>query len=106
MTQKVATKGWWALFPTILAIAYLYPRMLQNLLGLENPWTSYLYLYGFGFIYSGSGILLSLKTGACRWDRPRDRFWLIMIVLGFCYFAALHGLWIYLSLSIPYIGGQ
>mgnify|MGYP007077425255 CR=1 FL=1 len=103
MTQKLGQKSWWVLLPLTLAIAYFFPRLLVNTLGAENPWTSYFYLYGFGAIYSGSGLLLVLKTGACRLDRPRDRFWFKMVVGGFCYFAALHAVWIYLAVSIPYL---
>ncbi len=106
MSQKVASAKGWALLPLILAIAYFFPRFLVNTLGMENPWTSFFYLYGFGAIYSGLGVLLVLKTGACRLDRPRDRFWMKMVIGGFFYFAALHAVWIYLAVSIPYLGGQ
>ncbi len=106
MSQKAVSAKWWGLLPLILAIAYCLPRLLVSTLGAENPWTSYFYLYGFGAIYSGLGLLLILKSGACRLDRPRDRFWFSMLIAGFCYFAGLHALWIYLSLSIPYLGGQ
>ena len=106
MTQKLGQIKWWSIIPLFLAIAYFYPRFLVNTLGPENPWTSYFYLYGFGFLYTGSGLVLILKTGACHLERPRDRFWFKMLILGFVYFASLHAVWIYLALSIPYLGGQ
>lgn len=97
---------WWSILPLFLAFAFFFPRILISSLGPANPWTNYLYLYGFGFLYTGSGVLLALKTKACNLNRPRDRYWLKIVVGGFVYFALLHGVWIYLSLSIPYLGGN
>lgn len=96
----------WAVIPLLLAIVFYFPRFLSSSLGPENPWTSFFFLYGFGLIYLGSGLVLVTKTKACNLQRPRDRFWFNGILLGFCFFAGLHALWIYLSLSIPYLGGQ
>ena len=106
MDQKVSQRKWWLLLPLFLVFAFFFPRFLIQTLGASNPWTNYLYLYGFGFIYSGSGVLLVLKTGACNLDRPQDNFWFKMVIGGFVYLAILHAVWIYLSLSIPYLGGQ
>jgi hypothetical protein len=106
MVQKLMPLKGWALLVFLIAFSYVYPRLLINTLGEDNPWTSYFYLYGFGTLYTGSGVLLALKSGACRLSRPRDLFWLRMIIAGFLYFAALHGVWIYLALSVPYLGGQ
>ena len=105
MSQKAAVSKWWALLPTLIAFAYFFPRLLVNTLGPENPWTSYLYLYGFGGIYFGLGILLVRKS-SCHMERPRDRFWFRMLLTGFAYFASLHAIWTYLAISIPYLGGQ
>lgn len=106
MGQKVSQLKWWSLLPLFIVFAFYYPRMLTAILGPANPWTSYLYLYGFGFLYTGSGVVLAVKTGACKLSRPRDRFWFQMIIAGFLYFAGLHAIWIYLAQSIPYLGGQ
>lgn len=106
MGSKVSQLSGWIILPLFLAIAYYYPRLLNNTLGADNPWTSYFYLYGFGVLYTGSGVVLALKSGACNLSRPHDRFWFKMIILGFLYFATLHGVWIYLAQSIPYLGGQ
>lgn len=104
MEQKVSHLKWWLMLPAFLLFAFYFPRFLIQTLGPAHPWTNYFYLYGFGFFYTGSGLLLVLKTGACRLDRPMDRFWFKLVVGGFCYFAALHAVWIYLSLSIPFRG--
>ena len=95
---------WWLLLPSFMLFAFYFPRFLDQHLGPENPWTSFFYLYGFGSLYMGSGLLLILQTKACRWSRPRDRFWFKIIPMGFFYFASLHALWIYLSISIPFLG--
>ena len=106
MSQKVSQLKWWALLPLFLAFSFYFPRVLSSTLGPGNPWTSYLYLYGFGFFYTGSGILLALKSGACNLSRPRDRYWFKVVTGGFFYFASIHAVWIYLAISIPYAGGQ
>ena len=95
--------GWVAVLGFI-TFAFIFPRFLLTIWGPENPWTNYFYLYGFGVIYSGSGVLLALKTGACNWERPRDRYWMKVVMGGFLWFAVLHAFWIYMALSIPYKG--
>ena len=104
MGQKVSQLKWWTAIPLFLAFAFFFPRFLIQTLGPANAWTNYFYLYGFGFFYTGSGVLLMLKTGACNLSRPRDRYWFKIILAGFVYFASLHAVWIYLALSIPYKG--
>jgi hypothetical protein len=98
------TIKWLAALTLFLLFCFFYPRFLLSIWGPEHPWTNYLYLYGFGFFYTGSGVLLVLKNGACQLQRPRDRFWLKVVVGGFLYFAILHGVWIMLALNIPYKG--
>jgi hypothetical protein len=90
----------------LLAVIYSYPRWIIAKLGEENPWTSYLYQYGFGLIFFLVGITIILKAGACRPGRGRDTFWLGVLFSGFVFFAAVHALWILASLNIPYLGGQ
>lgn len=90
----------------LLGIIYSYPRWIIGWLGEANPWTSYLYQYGFGLIFFLVGIYVILKAGACRPGRGRDSFWLGVLFSGFVFFAVAHALWIVASLSIPYLGGQ
>lgn len=104
MRGKFGRYTWILYLLAFLAFAFLFPRLLISSLGPENPWTNYLYLYGFGFFYTGSGVLLILKSGACNLKRQRDLYWFKIIVGGWFYFACLHALWIYLSLSIPFRG--
>lgn len=97
---------WWLSLPCFLLFAFMFPRVLITYLGPANPWTNYLYIYVFGFFYTGSGIALALSTGACNLSRPRDRHWLKFIIGGFLFFAFLQAIWIYFSLTIPYLGGR
>lgn len=88
----------------LLAFIYVYPRLIINWLGEGNPWTSYLYLYGFGAGFFLMGIFIILRTGACRLDRGHDKLWFWVLLGGFFFFATVHGLWILASLNIPYLG--
>ena len=87
-----------------IPLIYFYPRFLIEQLGESNPWTSYLYLYGFGGYFFAIGILLILKTGACKPGRGRDSKWLTILLSGFVALATIHASWIYLALSIPFKG--
>ena len=89
----------------LLGLVYLYPRLIIAWLGPANPWTSYLYQYGFGLVFFAIGIRLILRTGACRPGRGRDRFWLAVLLVGFVFFATAHALWIVLAQRVPYLGG-
>lgn len=93
---------------TVIGLAvfiFIFPRVLISWLGEENPWTNYLYLYVFGLIYFGSGMVLIRKTGACKKGRGRDDFWWKVLIAGFCFFASLHAIWIVMALSVPFKGG-
>ena len=85
----------------LLAFIYVYPRVLVNLLGEGNPWTSYLYLYGFGLIFFTIGIWVIRSSGALVLGRGHDSFWYKILLGGFVFFASLHGLWIFLALNTP-----
>ena len=84
-----------------LVFAFWFPRFLIENLGKTNPWTSYFYHYGFGLLYTGSGLWLVLKTKACNLSLSRDRFWFGLTIMGFLYFAGLHAFWIHKALSVP-----
>lgn len=92
------------LAPVIAAFVYIYPRILIALLGKENPWTSYLYQYTFGLIFFSLGILLILRTGACKPGRGRDSLWLSILIAGFVFFASFHAFWVFMSLYWPVKG--
>ena len=90
----------------LLAFIYAYPRLIIAWLGEGNPWTSYLYLYGFGLVFFLMGIYLIFHYGSCQLVRGHDTFWFGILIGGFVFFASLHAVWILASLHIPYLGGQ
>ena len=92
------------LVPIVLVFSYIYPRAVISHFGIENPWTSYLYMYGFGLLTFAIGVTLILKSGACNLSRAKDRFWLKALLIGMVFFSSLHASWIYLALSIPFKG--
>ncbi len=89
------------LIPSSLAFIYFYPRFLISWLGKDNPWTSFLYQYTFGFIFFGLGILLILRTKAAVPGRGRDSLWLKILFAGFLFFFTLHAAWVAASLYLP-----
>ncbi|MEX0325662.1 MAG: hypothetical protein AB3N33_06200 [Puniceicoccaceae bacterium] len=93
-----------AVTAVLLIYIYAYPRLIISWLGTDNPWTSYLYLYGFGAGFFMMGIFIILRTGACQLDRGHDKIWFWVLMLGFIFFAVVHALWIVASLNIPYLG--
>ena len=88
----------------VLAI-FVWPRLLVDVFGVDSPWTSYLYKYGFGAIFFFIGVFLTLKSGACNLKRGQDRFWFRFLILGFFWYLAMHGLWIVNALVFPLRGG-
>ena len=84
---------------------YYFPRFLIGQFGEASPWTSYFYLYGFGGYFFGIGLLLILKTGACKLGRARDTKWFTILCSGFLTLVTLHAVWIYLAISIPVKSG-
>ena len=88
-----------------LVFVFMYPRMLISQFGEASPWTSYLYLYGFGGYFFMIGLILILKTGACKLGRGRDTKFFAILCSGFIFLVCMHATWIYLALSIPVKGG-
>ncbi len=89
----------------ILVFVFVFPRILISKLGPGNPWTSYLYQYGFGSITFIIGIILILRTKACKFNRGSDKIWFKWLIAGFIFFATVHAVWILLALYMPYKGG-
>lgn len=88
----------------LLAVVFTYPRLIVSWLGEDNPWTSYLYLYGLGLIVFVIGITLILRTGACQLGRGRDSGWFKVLIGGYIFFATLHAVWIIAAQQIPFLG--
>lgn len=88
-----------------LVFVYFYPHFLISQFGEASPWTSYFYLYGFGGYFFMIGLLLILKTGACKLGRGRDSKWFTILCSGFLLLVCMHAVWIYLAISIPVFEG-
>lgn len=86
------------------AFTYGYPRLLLRHLGMDHPWTSYFYLYGFGGLFFLAGIALILKSRACRFGRGHDTFWFAALIIGFFFCMFMHGSWTLLALYVPVKG--
>lgn len=105
MYKRKLNPKFWAVVAGILAICYFYPRALVSLLGEDNPWTSYFYMYGFGLVTFSVGMFVILKSGALNPHRGNERMWMHLLLGGFVFFSTFHGIWIILALNIPYLGG-
>jgi len=90
----------------IVAFIYFFPRFIIRQLGPADPWTSYLYQYGFGLITFLVGIFIIINSKACQLGRGRDRFWFIILFVGFFIYALLHAIWIIAAQNFPYLGGS
>lgn len=90
----------------LLLITYFYPRWLISMWGEADPWTSYFYQYGFGFLMTAIGIILIVKARSLVFGRGSDTLWFVVLVSGFFFYLALHGFWIYFALNTPFLGGQ
>ena len=89
----------------LLAFIFIYPRIIIAWLGEADPWTSYLYHYGFGLVFFLMGIYIIIRSGACKFGRGHDSFWFGVLIAGFVVFAVVHAVWIVAAQNIPYLGG-
>lgn len=106
MTRPSAIKKRVTLTLFIIPVfTYIYPRTIVHFLGIENPWTNYLYHYGFGAVFFVLGIWIIRANRSCVPRRGRDGFWYKFLIFGFFAFLFGHALWIYLALNVPYLGG-
>lgn len=56
-------------------------------------WVPYIYQYGVGGLFFVIGLVVILRSGACRLSRRQDRFWFGVLVFGMCWYAGLHLAW-------------
>jgi len=89
----------------IVAFIFAYPRFLGLFFDNASPWMSYFYLYGFGLVTFVIGMRLIIKSGACQPGRGDDTLWYRLLIGGYVFFFSLHGIWILLSLHVPFKGG-
>ncbi|MCB0365868.1 MAG: hypothetical protein H6624_17180 [Bdellovibrionaceae bacterium] len=94
------------LIALVLGFSHYFPKTLVSILGTENPWTSYFYMYGLGLVCFGIGLMVILKQGALNLHRGTERFWFHVLLGGFVFFSTLHGVWIILAIHYPFKGGM
>jgi hypothetical protein len=63
---------------------------------VRGPWLPYIYQYVVGGFFFFLAIGVAYYKGVFRFDRSADRRMIRMLVLGFVFYASLHGAWILL----------
>ena len=93
---------WLLFFVFFAACMHAFPRFLaENLKGGEDsPWIGLLYTYGLGALVFAAGLFRLRRNGLRRGNRR----WFFALSFGLFWGFALHSLWIYLALSLPYKG--
>lgn len=91
----------WGTSALVLVFTYAFPRILLSTLGMENPWTSYVYHYGFGGLFFLIGMVLIVRSRACQLGRGSDTLWFNVMMFGFFAYLFVHGAWILASLYLP-----
>lgn len=61
-------------------------------LPFDRVWLPFIYLYGVGGIFFLTGLFLVLKSGALDLKRRTHRRWLGVLIFGFFWYFAIHGL--------------
>ncbi|MBT88634.1 MAG: hypothetical protein V1257_09155 [Candidatus Neomarinimicrobiota bacterium] len=74
------------------------------MLPFERTWLPYLYLYGAGGLIFMTGIFLILKSKALNRVHKKHRYWLKVLILGFIWYMAIHGLLSLAAVGILPIG--
>jgi len=90
----------------ILVFIFAWPRLLVGVFGIDSPWTSHLYKYGFGAVFFFTGVFIVLKNGACNLKRYQDRLWFRYLIIGFFWYLILHALWITASITTQFLGDK
>ena len=60
-------------------------------LDFDRVWLPYLYLYGVGGVFFLGGLWMVLRSEGFSNERPSDRRWLVLMFVGFVWYAGLHG---------------
>lgn len=75
-------------------------------MSIPQYWWPFLYQYGVGLVIFAVGLLIILRHRACNLARQQDRFWLGVLLFGFCWYAGIHLLWYLAALYVmPAAGG-
>jgi hypothetical protein len=64
------------------------------LLDFNRVWAPYLYLYIVGGIAFSIGMYLIIKTRSLNLEKNHHKKWLVVLIVGFIYYASIHGFFI------------
>ena len=78
--------------------------MVVRIFGIDGPWAPYFYQYLLGGMVFLIGLWVIRASGACDFKRPADRHFFGVLIFGFVWYAAMHGLITLLSVSVPFKG--
>lgn len=69
---------------------------------MEIPriWWPLLYQYGVGGLIFVIGLVIILRSGACRLERVQDRRWFAVLLGGFAWYLAIHVSWYLAALYV------
>ena len=90
--------------PVVVLLCGVLPRAIVAWLGTASPWTAYLYQYAMGGLVFAIGLIVIRVSGACNFERPGDRNWFRILVFGYIWYAAIHGVLVALSTAVPFRG--
>jgi hypothetical protein len=62
-------------------------------MSLPDYWWPYIYQYSVGGFIFVFGMYLILRNRACVLNRPQDRFWFTVLIIGFIWYATMHLSW-------------
>ena len=64
-----------------------------------HTWLPFFYLYGVGGIAFIIGMLIIIRSNALRLTFQRHLKWLLVLIYGFLFYAALHAFLIYVAIG-------
>lgn len=64
------------------------------MLDFNRVWAPYLYLYIVGGIAFLIGMYLIIKTRSLNLEKNHHKKWLVVLIVGFIYYASIHGFFI------------
>ena len=85
--------------PLVLVLCWALPRLVVRMTGIDGHWTPFLYQYVMGGLVFGIGLLVITRSGACDFSRPGDKNWFWVLVFGYAWYAAMHGLATWLAVA-------
>lgn len=62
------------------------------MLPFTHSWLPFLYLYGLGGLLFLAGIIITLRSGSLNLKWPQHKKWLVILIFGFIWYFAIHGL--------------